>query len=83
MSTRPHLEPGHPVEEECCAEWARAHLMGSDCEALGALVYYDVRWPRSSTETSAGKPVIGTDLMPVRYCPWCAAAKTKGRRARR
>ena len=67
----------HPnqVEEECCAAWAKAHLRGTDCDAIWSLVGYDVR--------GSGKPLIGTDLLPVQYCPWCGAIKTKRRTRQR
>jgi hypothetical protein len=76
--------PSNPVEEPCCQTWETAHLIGTDCEMISSLVGYAYRWPRSMVEaTSPGWPTIGTDLPPVRYCPWCGHRKTKKRKQRR
>jgi len=45
----------------CCADMLHAHESGTDNEAYGSLVCYD----------SKGKPLIGDDLPPIRFCPWC------------
>jgi hypothetical protein len=68
-------EPHHrnQVEEPCCQPWETAHMLGTCSEGAHWLVW-------SSTHT--GLPVIGTDLPPVRYCPWCGHSKTKKRRVR-
>jgi hypothetical protein len=77
-------DPQNPVAEQCCAEWAKAHEFGTDCENVSWLVAYRIRWPRTAAEVAwSGAPVIGTDLMPVRHCPWCGHSKTKKRRRRR
>ena len=76
--------PGNPVEEECCQAWATAHFVGRCCESISWLVAYDMPWPPGSPpDTSTGKPVIGSDLPPVRFCPWCGHSKTKKRKWRR
>ena len=83
LKTTHHLREcaSHPVEEQCCEPWERAHLVGTDCEMISSLVGYAFRWPRSRLEATApGWPTIGTDLPPVRYCPWCGHSKTKKRR---
>ena len=76
--------PSNPVEEPCCPPWETAHLVGTDCEMISSLVGYAYRWPRSMLEATArGWPTIGTDLPPVRYCPWCGHSKTKRRKAQK
>ncbi|MFZ0855107.1 MAG: hypothetical protein WAO08_38675 [Hyphomicrobiaceae bacterium] len=73
--------PDHPVVEPCCQPWETAHFVGSDCESIAWLVAYNIPWPPGSPpDTSTGKPVIGSDLPPVRYCPWCGHSKTKKRK---
>jgi len=62
-----------PVREECCQAWARAHIGGTDFDEFYALIRYHppYRGPQ--------KPLIGTNLLPIAFCPWCAAAKTARR----
>jgi hypothetical protein len=67
-----HPYPTNPVVEPCCQEWAKAHEYGRDCENHSWLIAYEMRWPQTAADLAwSGAPVIGTDLMPVRYCPWC------------
>jgi hypothetical protein len=41
-----------------------------------------MRSARSSDERrkEVGKPVLGSDLPPIAFCPWCAAAKRAAKR---
>lgn len=50
----------------CCDEYAKACESGSDNEAWGRLVL-----------NYGGKETIGSDLAPIKFCPWCAAPKNK------
>ena len=88
LKTTHHLRecPRHPniVEEPCCQPWETAHLFGTCCEGYSWLIAYDMPWPPGSPpDSSTGKPVIGTDLPAVRFCPWCGARKLKKRKQRR
>ena len=86
LKTTHHLREcsTHPVVEPCCEPWERAHLIGTDCEMISSLVGYANRWPMSKLDaTEPGWPTIGTDLPPVRYCPWCGHSKRRLKPARR
>lgn len=48
----------------CCEDWEEAHKRGTDNESYDVLIGYE-----------NGLPVIGSDLPPVRFCPWCGARK--------
>jgi hypothetical protein len=60
------------VREECCQAWARAHVGGTDYDEFYALLRY-------RPKKGAGAPVIGWNLPPIAFCPWCAARKTAKR----
>ena len=49
----------------CCPEWLKAQQSGTDNEGYGRLiqVYPD------------GAASMGSDLPPIRFCPWCGADK--------
>jgi hypothetical protein len=48
------------VKIYCCLEFDRAREVGSDSEGYGRLIHH---WD--------GKYVMGTDMLPILYCPWC------------
>ena len=48
----------------CCGSWFEAYETGTDNEGYGPLAY-----AKPSGE------FIGDALPPVKYCPWCGAAK--------
>ena len=54
-------------KEPCCEHWKHAHEIGTDNEEYSVLVWYD--------EDDKGRAAIGSDLPPVRFCPWCGAVK--------
>ena len=54
------------THESCCAEFSRAQRDGSDNEGWCALMGKDVY----------GGWIIGDDLPPIRYCPWCGKPVT-------
>lgn len=51
-------------EHRCCETWEAAHQWSTDNEMYGPLI-----WPPERTES--GKYEMGTDLPPIRFCPWC------------
>jgi len=50
----------------CCDEWRRAQESGSGNEAFGVLV-----------RDLGNGPQIGSELRPVRFCPWCGHDKSQ------
>jgi hypothetical protein len=59
--------PRRPLQP-CCDEWQHVHQPFTDSEGWGPLVvYYD--------GARIGSDGDGPELPPVRFCPWCGAAK--------
>ena len=53
----------------CCESMIHAHESGTDNEGYEELVvYYDESWPNGRP---VGVPLIGDDLPPIQFCPWC------------
>jgi len=48
----------------CCDAWRMAQQRGTDNEMYGALLWIE-------GETA----LMGCDLPPVQFCPWCGAEK--------
>lgn len=46
--------------EFCCTDMRDAHSPGTDNEMYGSAVY-----------TYDGETRMGTDLPPIKFCPWC------------
>lgn len=61
---------GQQRAKPCCAQWAAAFEMGSDNEGYQQLIRFP--WPLNPKHLQF---VIGTDLSPIRFCPWCGAPK--------
>ena len=53
----------------CCADMAHACLKGTDNEGYSSLVM-------CTLVAMDGTVVIGCDLPPARYCPWCGGELT-------
>jgi hypothetical protein len=63
-----HDRESEIVAQRCCAMWDRAHEFGTDNEMYHSLVHY----AQDSKEA-----LIGMDLPPVRFCPWCGKPKLR------
>ena len=67
-------EPEISAVESCCEAWAKAHEWKTDNEEYQALVHYDW-YDREYRENPSTVARIGSNLPPVRFCPWCGAKK--------
>lgn len=50
---------------DCCDAWTEAQQSGTDNEGYGRLLY-----------ETMGQWSIGSELPPIRFCPWCGVPKT-------
>lgn len=53
-------EPRSHTESEGCWCWKAAHQKGTDTGAYGPLISH-----------FNNAPIIGCDLEPIEFCPWC------------
>lgn len=56
----------------CCETWAKAHEWETDNEMYGRLVHCN---DEKEGRHAAPYPTIGSDLPPVKFCPWCGQSK--------
>ncbi len=64
-SARIWMGNGYESKPVCCVSMATAFSHGSDNEGYGSLLH---SWGGNKTERLIG---IGSDLPPLKYCPWC------------
>lgn len=63
------------MDRACCAAWAKAQESGTDNEQYENLLYRGNPANDPGDSDLGGRWYIGSTLPPVRFCPWCGAAK--------
>jgi hypothetical protein len=56
----------------CCEPWRKAHEWETDNEMYGRLIHCN---DETDGRHAAPYPTIGSDLPPVKFCPWCGSPK--------
>jgi hypothetical protein len=61
-------------KKSCCSIWEKANTLGTDNEGFDSLISYGKK-EIEIDEIDDDLARIGTNLEPIRFCPWCGLKK--------